>query len=411
MADLDQNEIAEREAFFRELESRHGGPISYDELRRWERSNSGHGVDDLKETVRALAFSAEATAATTVPMADASTPGVSTPKGREVNRLSPTLHPRHRKLSSAATEAAGIVDVANNESVITASIGRKFRSRLQDSEGDSEASMRTSCALNRQPSSVPPTSRSQSLLPQPGWISGRKLAEGARRKKLVERSRERVTVKREQATKACANQGEAATPSELVEPRCPEQCPTAQLKVIAGAAREGKGPRKGHAQAPSIDACGSVGAARAEGALADQHQLESENLAEGLASSKALPRDVPLQLQLQLMHEQMRALELKHQRRQQESHALIEQSRRLAAQEAARVRDEFERILQGKNAEIERFRRELDAIVHEMQCMYERQQEQQKARLCGLADQLYDRYHSGSQVENLEKALIVSHFD
>ena len=55
MADLDQNEIAEREAFFRELESRHGGPISYDELRRWERSNFGHGVDDLKETVCALA--------------------------------------------------------------------------------------------------------------------------------------------------------------------------------------------------------------------------------------------------------------------------------------------------------------------------------------------------------------------
>lgn len=192
-------------------------------------------------------------------------------------------------------------------------------------------------------------------------------------------------------------------PSSMQQPPQQQQQPPPQLSsAVAGDASKAP-PRlhlhlgeplchstdtlesKGCAGEPVNNIYGWVAAARAEtaleqilarvGGMANQLQFESEVLAEGLFSGEALPTDVPLQLQLQLMHEQMRALELKHQRRQQESHALIEQTRRLAVQEAARVRNHYEGVLGDKNAEIEQFRGELDAIMHEMQLMYERQQQ------------------------------------
>ena len=83
--------------------------------------------------------------------------------------------------------------------------------------------------------------------------------------------------------------------------------------------------------------------------------------------------DASPSLQIQLMRESMALLEVRQLRRLRESEAQAEEARNAADKEAARVRRELGAVIELKNEEIDGYRREMDAIVLDMQDLYERQ--------------------------------------
>eukprot|EP00967_Tisochrysis_lutea_P041580 scaffold49975_cov27-Tisochrysis_lutea.AAC.1 len=121
---------------------------------------------------------------------------------------------------------------------------------------------------------------------------------------------------------------------------------------------------------------------RATAAMAERlEELANEALEAGNALAQTLDvaadgyalADAPTQLQLMLLRDQMRTLELRQQRRAHEAALLLEDARRLAAAEVARVKREMAVEIEGKEALLETFRREMDAIVGEMGELYEQQ--------------------------------------
>jgi hypothetical protein len=95
--------------------------------------------------------------------------------------------------------------------------------------------------------------------------------------------------------------------------------------------------------------------------------------------------DAPTQLQLMLLRDQMRTLELRQQRRAHEAALLLEDAKRLAAAEVARVRREMAAEIEGKEALLEACRREMDGIVREMSELYEQQLKEEGEREAGTA--------------------------
>lgn len=104
--------------------------------------------------------------------------------------------------------------------------------------------------------------------------------------------------------------------------------------------------------------------------------------------------DAPTQLHLMLLRDQMRSLELRQQRRAHEAALLLEDAKRLAAAEVARVRREMAAEVEGKEVLLEACRREMDGIVREMSELYEQQLREEGEREAGAASGRGHRHHT-----------------
>jgi hypothetical protein len=71
----------------------------------------------------------------------------------------------------------------------------------------------------------------------------------------------------------------------------------------------------------------------------------------------------------------LRELEARHHTREAEAAELVERTKRLASIEADKARRELAAVLESKNAEVDAFRCELDAIVLDIKLMHARQSE------------------------------------
>ena len=75
------------------------------------------------------------------------------------------------------------------------------------------------------------------------------------------------------------------------------------------------------------------------------------------------------------LHVKLRELEARHRTREAEAAELVESTRRLASVESERAKRELAAVLESKNAEVDAFRCELDAIVLDIKLMHANQSE------------------------------------
>ena len=121
----DEEERASKAAFFHELERRHGGPLSYEELQEFELSLKSEDSDsDDDEDVPPCTFGAPSSGVAAPPAA--ATPSCDETPG--CGWMTPAT-PRHGKAAAAASPGASTAAGSDEDVVVTEAVGSRYASR------------------------------------------------------------------------------------------------------------------------------------------------------------------------------------------------------------------------------------------------------------------------------------------
>ena len=172
----DEEERASKAAFFHELERRHGGPLSYEELQEFELSLKSEDSDsDEDEDVPPCTFGAPFSGVAAPPAA--ATPSCDETPG--CGWMTPAT-PRHGKAAAGASPGASTAAGSDDDVVVTEAVGSRYASRRESPGVCRPVDLVCLVGLSAEAAALPPMEVAAS--PKPGQVRavGGRLSPNAR---------------------------------------------------------------------------------------------------------------------------------------------------------------------------------------------------------------------------------------